>query len=78
MRAGDRSADGFVVDASPRAAVRRRHPGASFAYGKSTFALGATSLTVFRHTGKETFATLVYWFDGQGVLTALEAFSGGC
>ena len=77
-RAGDRSGDGFVVDSSTRGAVRRRHPGAMFAYGSGPFALGATSLTVFRTTGKETFIELVYWFDARGVLTALEAFSGGC
>ena len=32
-----------------------RHPGATFAYGKGAEALGATSLTVLRRTGKETF-----------------------
>jgi hypothetical protein len=77
-RAGDRSGDGFVVDSSTRLAVRRRHPGATFGYGRGSFALGATSLTVFRSTGKETFTELVYWFDARGVLSALEAFSGGC
>jgi len=77
-RAGDRSADGFVVASSSRSAVRRRHPGATFGYGSGAFALGATSLTVFRTTGKETFTELVYWFDASGVLTALEAFAGGC
>jgi len=78
QRAGDRSGDGFVVEQSRRPAVRRRHPGATFAYGKGRFALGATSLTVLRRTGKETFTTLVYWFDARGVLSALEAFAGGC
>ena len=78
QRAGDRSADGFVVDSSKRGAVRRRHPGAMSGYGNGPFALGATSLTVFHRTGKETFTELVYWFDARGVLTALEAFSGGC
>lgn len=78
QRAGDRSADGFVIAVSRRRAVRRRHPGATLAYGTGRFALGASSLTVFRQTGKETFATLVYWFDARGVLTALEAFAGGC
>ena len=77
-RAGDRSGDGFVVASSTRAAVRRVHPGARFAYGKGPLALGATSITVLRRTGKETFSTLVYWFDARGVLTALEAFAGGC
>jgi hypothetical protein len=77
-RAGDRSGDGFVVGSSLVSQVRRRHPGAGFAYGKSPLALGATSLTVLRRTGKETFATLVYWFDARGMLTALEAFAGGC
>jgi hypothetical protein len=78
QRAGDRSGDGFVVDVSTRGAVRRRHPGAAFAYGKGPLALGASSLTVLRRTGKEAFTTLVYWFDARGVLTALEAFAGGC
>jgi hypothetical protein len=77
-RAGDRSADGFVVGSSPIRKVRQRHAGARFAYGKGPLALGATSLTVFRRTAKETFTTLVYWFDARGVLTALEAFAGGC
>jgi hypothetical protein len=78
QRAGDRSDDGFAVDVSTRGAVRRRHLGASVAYGKGPLALGATSITVLRRTGKETFATLTYWFDARGVLTALEAFAGGC
>jgi hypothetical protein len=78
QRAGDRSSDGFVIDASTRAAVRRAHPGSALAYGRGPLALGATSITVYRRTGKETFTTLVYWFDARGVLTALEAFAGGC
>jgi hypothetical protein len=77
-RAGDRSSDGFVVESSRRGDVRRRHPGAAVAYGKGPLALGATSLTVLRRTGKEGFSTLVYWFDARGVLTALETFAGGC
>jgi hypothetical protein len=78
QRAGDRSGDGFVIDVSTRGAVRRRHPGATSAYGKGRLALGASSLTVLRRTGKETFTTLTYWFDARGVLTALETFAGGC
>jgi len=78
QRAGDRSADGFVIDVSTRGAVRRRHVGATSAYGKGRLALGATSLTVLRRTGKETFTTLAYWFDARGILTALETFAGGC
>ena len=78
QRAGDRSSDGFVIDVSARGEVRRRHPGATVGYGKGPLALGATSATVLRRTGKETFATLVYWFDARGILTALETFSGGC
>ena len=77
-RAGDRSGDGFAIAVSTRREVRARHPGGSFAYGKGQFALGATSITLLRRTGQETFATLVYWFDARGVLTALEAFAGGC
>jgi len=77
-RAGDRSSDGFVIESSRRGAVHDRHPGATSAFGKGALALGATSLTVFRHSGKETFTTLVYWFDARGVLTALETFAGGC
>ena len=34
-RAGDRSADGFVVGSSPIRQVRHRHAGARFAYGKA-------------------------------------------
>jgi hypothetical protein len=78
QRAGDRSSDGFVIDVSARAAVRRAHPRSRFSYGKGPLALGASSITVYRRTGKEAFATLVYWFDARGVLTALEAFAGGC
>jgi hypothetical protein len=77
-RAGDRSADGFVIESSERSQVRRRHPGAASGYGKTPLSLGATSLTVLRRTGKETFTTIVYWFDARGVLTALETFAGGC
>ena len=36
----------------------------------------ATGIIV--RTGKETFYELVYWFDVQGTLTALEALVGGC
>ncbi len=77
-RAGDRSADGFVVAASTRSAVRRKHPGATVSYAQGPLALGASSLTVIHRTGKETFDELVYWFDAQGTLTALEALAGGC
>ena len=77
-RAGDRSGDGFVIGSSLVKKVRARHRGARVAFGKGPLALGASSLTVLRRTGKETFATLAYWFDARGVLTALEAFAGGC
>ena len=77
-RAGDRSADGFVVGVATRGAVHGRHPGALLAYGDGPLKLGASSLTVLKRTGKETFDTLVYWFDARGVLIALEAFAGGC
>jgi hypothetical protein len=77
-RAGDRSADGFVVAVGTRGAVRRKHPGALVSYAQGPFALGASSLTVVHRTGKETFDALVYWFDAQGTLTALEALAGGC
>ena len=78
QRAGDRSSDGFVVESSRMGSVRNRHPGAPIAFGKGPLALGATSLTVTRVIGKESFSTLVYWFDARGVLTALETFVGGC
>ena len=77
-RAGDRSGDGFVIGVSRRVSVQRRHPGSRFAYGKGPLRLGSTSITLFRRTGKETFTTLVYWFDARGVLTGLETFAGGC
>ena len=77
-RAGDRSAEKFVIGSSLRAAVHRRHPAARLAYDKGPLALGSTSITLLRRTGKETFTTLVYWFDARGVLSALEAFAGGC
>jgi hypothetical protein len=77
-RAGDRSADGFVVGLSTRGAVQRRHPVARLSYTRGPLALGAASITILRRTGKETFDTLVYWFDAQGTLTALETFAGGC
>jgi hypothetical protein len=77
-RAGDRSSDGFAVAVSTRGAVRRRHPGATVSYTQGPLALGASSHTVNHRTGKEAFAELVYWFDAQGALTALEALAGGC
>jgi hypothetical protein len=77
-RAGDRSGDGFVVEVSTRGAVRRKHPGAAISYAQGPLALGASSVTVIHRTGKETFDELVYWFDAQGTLTALEALAGGC
>jgi hypothetical protein len=77
-RTGDRSADGFVIGVATRGSVHRRHSGAQSAYGNGPLALGASSLTVLKRTGKETFDMLVYWFDARGVLTALEAFAGGC
>jgi hypothetical protein len=77
-RAGDRSADGFVVAVSARGAVRRKHPGAAVSSAQGPLVLGASSLNVIQRTGKETFDELVYWFDAQGALTALEALAGGC
>jgi hypothetical protein len=77
-RAGDRSSDGFVISVSTRGAVSRRHPGARVSFRRGPLSLGPSSITVLKRTGKETFDTLVYWFDARGVLTALEAFAGGC
>jgi hypothetical protein len=77
-RAGDRSTDGFVVAISTRRAVRRKHPGLAVSSAQGPLALGSSSLTVIHRTGKETFDELVYWFDAQGTLTALEALAGGC
>jgi hypothetical protein len=62
-RAGDHSADGFVVGVSRLGAVRARHAGIAVATGRGPLSLGARSLTLTRRTGKETFAALVYWFD---------------
>jgi hypothetical protein len=78
MRAGDRSGDAFVIARSRLGSVKLAHPHSAFGYGKGGFALGTTYVRVLRRTGKETFDTLVYWFDARGVLTALEALAGGC
>ena len=78
-RAGDRSATASSSACRTRGAVQRRHPGARVRRtARGALALGAASITILRRTGKETFDTLVYWFDARGVLTALETFAGGC
>ena len=75
---GDRSPDGFVVGQSTRGQILHRHPGARASFTRGPLALGASSMTILQRTGKESFDTLVYWFDAQGTLTALETFAGGC
>jgi hypothetical protein len=77
-RAGDRSKEGFVVGSSRLAAVRRRHPDLPLGYASDRFALGTRSLTVIRRSSKETFVSLVYWFDARGVLNAFELYTSGC
>jgi hypothetical protein len=77
-RAGDHSADGFVVGVSRLGAVRARHAGIAVATGRGPLSLGARSLTLTKRTGKATFVALVYWFDARGVLTALETYAAGC
>ena len=77
-RAGDHSADGFVVGVSRLGAVRARHAGVPVATARGPLSLGARSLTVRKRTGRESFAALVYWFDARGILAALETYAGGC
>ena len=77
-RAGDHSADGFVIGVSRLGAVRAGHAGIPVPTGRGPLSLGARSLTLTKRTGKETFAALVYWFDTRGLLTALETYAGGC
>ena len=77
-RAGDRSGNGFVIGRARLAAVRRVHHRAELSRRREPYALGRTSLTVFRRTGYETWKLFVYWFDGAGVLRALQTNVGGC
>ncbi len=76
--AGDRSKEGFVVGSSHLASVRRRHPDIPLGYASDRLALGTRSITVTRRSSKETFVSLVYWFDARGVLNAFELFTSGC
>jgi Tol biopolymer transport system component len=77
-RAGDRSSDGFVIGQSRFREVRARHPRAYVSGRGSRYALGRRSLSLYQRTGYESGKYLVYWFDGQGMLVALQTGASGC
>jgi Tol biopolymer transport system component len=77
-RAGDRSSHGFVIGQSRLRSVRARFPRALVSRRQSRYVLGKTSLWVYRRTGYESSEYLAYWFDGQGMLVALQTGESGC
>jgi len=77
-RAGDRSSDGFVIGQTRFRAVRSKHPRAYVSRQGSRYALGRRSLSLYRPTGYESGKYLTYWFDGQGMLVALQTGVSGC
>ena len=72
------SGDGLTVGHSGLQAVRRLRPNGTLSYPSDRFRLGETLLTVTRHTGDETWVSMLFWFDAKGKLAALETSRNGC
>lgn len=77
-RAGDRGPDGFVIGQARFRAVRSKHPRAYVSRRSSRYSLGLKSLSLYQSTGYESGKYLIYWFDGQGMLVALQTGVSGC
>lgn len=85
-RPGASTQTGFRIGVHTLQQVRARFPSARFSrefpglrrVGHSSYRLGQSLVEVTRKTGRESWATMHYWFDRQGKLVALETLRGDC
>jgi len=79
-KAGDRTEAGFVVGGSTLAQVRKRYPSARPQAPTKWHgtALGSRVVVVYFPKGAEFGENMLYWFDGRGVLRAIETNDAGC
>ena len=75
---GDRTRDGFVIGRSRLRGVRRAHPNGRLTHPTDRYGLGRSLVSVVRKTGRESWVSMLYWFDHRGVLVALETSASGC
>ena len=72
-RRGDRTSVGYAIGVATLADVRRRYPKVRLARHR-----GGSTLSLYRQTGEESGASLVYGFNASGRLVRLETGVGGC
>jgi GT2 family glycosyltransferase len=77
-RRGDHTPDGFVIGRSRLRGVRRAHPNGHLSHPPDRFRLGRSLVTVVRSTGTESWVSMLYWFDRNETLVALETSASGC
>jgi hypothetical protein len=72
-RRGDRTSLGYAIGVATLADVRKRYPKVTLSRHP-----GGSELSVYRQTGEESGASLVYGFNASGKLVRLQTGVGGC
>ena len=72
-RRGDRTSLGYVIGVATVADVRKRYPKVRLSRHP-----GGSELSLYRQTGEESGASLVYGFNASGRLVRLQTGIGGC
>jgi hypothetical protein len=72
-RRGDRTSVGYAIGVATLADVRKRYPKVRLSRHP-----GGSELSLYRQTGEESGASLVYGFNASGKLVRLQTGVGGC
>jgi hypothetical protein len=72
-RRGDRTSLGYAIGTATLADVRKRYPKVRLSRHR-----GGSELSLYRLTGEESAASLVYGFNASGTLVRLQTGVGGC
>ena len=72
-RRGDRTSLGYAIGTATLADVRKRYPKVKLSRHR-----GGSELSLYRQTGEESGASLVYGFNASGRLVRLQTGVGGC
>ena len=72
-RRGDRTSLGYAIGIATLADVRERYPKVRLSRHR-----GGSELSLYRQTGEESGASLVYGFNASGMLVRLQTGVGGC
>jgi hypothetical protein len=72
-RRGDRTSLGYAIGTATLVDVRKRYPKVRLSRHR-----GGSELSLYRQTGEESGASLVYGFNASGTLIRLQTGVGGC